>query len=585
MIPRRVYLRGFLSYRDEQEVRFDGSSLWMLSGLNGSGKSSVFDAVTYVLFGQHRGGGSHYPELINKESGGAVVEFDFSQDGQVYRAKRTLQRDGKGGARGTQQILRWLPGPGDGSWQPIEDTSRRDGFSAWVREHIGLDFDTFTSSVLLLQGKAERLLDAKAKGRFEVLERIVDLERYRRLHEKADGRRKTVKGELEGLRGQLESLPEVSPVELAAAETSIAEAAVERERAGAEVEKGRGLEFQGQRWAELQTKTGALRAKWDQAQALVAEATAVEADMARLRALREALPHVEIVCKQQQQAQQAETRLEGLARERQDLEGKIAERTQTLKEVAQKRTLLAQKITAADERLQQVGAELTKLAGVLERVKQYDLQKQRLAGQEQELARLPEGTQEAVETAQRRCEELTETARALPLLARLHAQRQALREALAALKTAATQEQSIKAKGEKLRADHEASQKRAAEADFCSGERGQGAGGGGGPAGSGAGRVGRVFQDGRIAALSRLWAKAYAGPCQIRNRETEERRHRCAQTARPGRRRPSHRSGGRADLSQRVAGSDRASGGGPQGLWRRPDRRPASPSRCGSLSG
>jgi len=65
MIPQRVYLRGFLSYRDEQEVRFDGSSLWMLSGLNGSGKSSVFDAVTYALFGHHRGGRVEAHELIN----------------------------------------------------------------------------------------------------------------------------------------------------------------------------------------------------------------------------------------------------------------------------------------------------------------------------------------------------------------------------------------------------------------------------------------------------------------------------------------------------------------------------------------
>ena len=48
MIPQRVKLSGFLSYKDEQEVRFDGSQLWMLSGTNGSGKSSIFDAVTYA---------------------------------------------------------------------------------------------------------------------------------------------------------------------------------------------------------------------------------------------------------------------------------------------------------------------------------------------------------------------------------------------------------------------------------------------------------------------------------------------------------------------------------------------------------
>ena len=56
MIPLRIMLKGFLCYRDEQEVLLDGSSLWMLAGLNGSGKSAVFDAMTFALFGCHRGG-------------------------------------------------------------------------------------------------------------------------------------------------------------------------------------------------------------------------------------------------------------------------------------------------------------------------------------------------------------------------------------------------------------------------------------------------------------------------------------------------------------------------------------------------
>jgi len=86
VIPQRVLLKGFLCYTDEQEVRFDGSAtLWMLSGLNGSGKSSIFDAVTYALFGHHRGGGSQAVELINKDSDSLLVEFDFLLDGQLYR--------------------------------------------------------------------------------------------------------------------------------------------------------------------------------------------------------------------------------------------------------------------------------------------------------------------------------------------------------------------------------------------------------------------------------------------------------------------------------------------------------------------
>src|ERR1700758_3706532 len=122
MIPQRVRLKGFLCYKDEQEVCFDGASLWMLAGLNGSGKSAVFDAVTYALFGHHRGGSQHAHQLINKNSDSLAVEIAFIQDGQAYRARRTLQRTARGGAAGTQLILRRTSPRGNGSatWETIE---------------------------------------------------------------------------------------------------------------------------------------------------------------------------------------------------------------------------------------------------------------------------------------------------------------------------------------------------------------------------------------------------------------------------------------------------------------------------------
>src|SRR5262249_4134505 len=161
---------GFLCYTDEQEVGFDGASLWMLSGLNGSGKSTVFDAVTYALFGHHRGGKTEAHELINKDRDKLVVEFDFTLDQQLYRAKRTLRRNTRGGASGTQQILRYEEDSGGpGKWEAVEGTGLKKDFDVWVAENIGLTYETFTSSVLLLQGKAEKLLSSGPADRRAVL--------------------------------------------------------------------------------------------------------------------------------------------------------------------------------------------------------------------------------------------------------------------------------------------------------------------------------------------------------------------------------------------------------------------------------
>src|SRR5262249_37793656 len=208
MIPRRVKLSGFLSYTDEQEVAFDGSSLWMLSGLNGSGKSSVFDAVTYALFGHHRGGSINAGELINKDSRALSVEFEFLVDGQPFQIRRPLRRDARGAPKGTQQVFRL--DAASGKWAAVPDTNLSDGFKAWVRDKIGLDYVTFTSSVLLLQGRAEKLLDSTPKGRAEGLAGVVDLQRYQKLHEKGDTKRKPLQTKLEAGQGQNARRPEVA---------------------------------------------------------------------------------------------------------------------------------------------------------------------------------------------------------------------------------------------------------------------------------------------------------------------------------------------------------------------------------------
>src|SRR5262249_5584187 len=178
-------------------------------------------------------------ELINHDSDKLQVELDFALDGQTYQVKRTVSRKAQGGANVTQQIYRLLPSSNGsaGGKEALPDTARKREFEGWVSEHIGLTYDTFTSSVLLLQGRAEKLLDSTASGRFEVLAGIVDLDRYRRLHDRVDTRRKELKARVEALQNTLDELPTVSDEELAEVEGSITAAEAGRLEAQAEVDR------------------------------------------------------------------------------------------------------------------------------------------------------------------------------------------------------------------------------------------------------------------------------------------------------------------------------------------------------------
>lgn len=252
MIPIRVYMRGFLSYRDEAQLRFDDASLWVLAGENGAGKSAIFDAITFALYGAHRGGKSNYEELINHDSDDMVVEFDFALDSDVYRVKRTLSGNRK---RPSFQVLHLTgpsaPIPGKPGPQPIPKTEKKDGFNEWVRDHIGLEYETFTASVLLRQGESEALLKAEPKDRHAMLTQIVNLSAYERLCQKVEKRQKELDADVKSYQNHLNALAPVDEDEIASLAVRVKQATVERDEAQQQLETVSAIKVHAQRWSEI----------------------------------------------------------------------------------------------------------------------------------------------------------------------------------------------------------------------------------------------------------------------------------------------------------------------------------------------
>ena len=449
MIPKRIKLSGFLCYKDEQEISFDGSALWMLSGLNGSGKSSVFDAVTYALFGHHRGGSQGAVELINKNENSFSIEFEFELDGRLYLIRRTLKRRGSSNP-GTQQVF---CANGDGRFEAVADTHRKTEFDAWIRDHIGLNFETFTSSVLLLQGRAEKLLDSTAKGRAEVLAGIVDLVRYQKLHEKADSKRKALRGQVETLQSQYEALPEVTELELLAAANRIEDAAEGLKQAQAEVDRLQTLEFHSKQWAERQAKLAAARSRRQSAAKLLHEAAAIEHDLARLKELRDVLPHVETIVQRRADLSQCDDATKVHAGVIRDLESQLADAEHQLEQGKRKKATHQKQIAGDEQKLHEIARRLPQLSAQVERLQLVETRREEVAKLEGELAKFPADLTQQVADAQREIEELTLLQQALPHLARLVELREDLKSTRQRLTKAQEHEAQIKSNGESIRAE------------------------------------------------------------------------------------------------------------------------------------
>jgi exonuclease SbcC len=451
VIPERIQLAGFLSYRAEQSLSFGGSPIWLLSGANGSGKSAVFDAVTYALFGLHRGGGKDAIELINKDSNALEVVFDFRLDSSMYRIRRTLKRTKSGKATGTQQVFRFE----GGDWLAVEDTNKRVDFDAWIHAHVGLSYETFTSSVLLLQGKAEKLLDSQPSGRAEVLAGIVDLERYQKLHEMANQRKLALKGQLEAISHQSNAVPEVTEAEYAEATLAIEAAEAELRAATDAIESLQKLESLARSWEEAETRLSESREKLKKAEYLLGSAVKIEQAHARLLELRSVLPAANAVVTTRTRLIESEQKTERLTRER---DGAI--QRQTLAEAdgktaRQKRETLRLQIETHQKTLEADSARLRELSGSLKAVELAEELHARLTDIDRQLAAFEGDPADAVHRAETELEQLLEIERVVPVLLRIHDERAELKTALQRQTTAEKRLAEVRATGDASKAEHQ----------------------------------------------------------------------------------------------------------------------------------
>jgi len=191
MIPIRLKLSGFLSYRDPVEVDFSGFNMACISGQNGAGKSSLLDAFTYALFGQARKTGE---ALIHTGSDIAEVALTFDYEGNQYRIQRILPR----GKNTTLEFQVW-----DGErWRPLTERSTRET-QAKIEQTLRLDYETFVNASFFLQGKADQFTQQRPGDRKRILASILGLDQWDAYRERTAERRKNLEREVDQVDGRL----------------------------------------------------------------------------------------------------------------------------------------------------------------------------------------------------------------------------------------------------------------------------------------------------------------------------------------------------------------------------------------------
>jgi exonuclease SbcC len=201
MIPISLSISGFLSYRDPVEIDFTHFDLACISGSNGAGKSSILDAITWVLFGQAR---KRDESLINTYSETAEVTLVFAYEGNRYRVRRANPR-GKTGVLEFHIARDSDPAAIHGDWKPLTEHTTRATQSR-IEETLRMDYDTFINAAFFLQGKADQFTQQRPSDRKRILANILGLETWEIFRLRATTRRREIEAQITEIDGRLSEI-------------------------------------------------------------------------------------------------------------------------------------------------------------------------------------------------------------------------------------------------------------------------------------------------------------------------------------------------------------------------------------------
>lgn len=185
ILLKKLTLINFLSH-EKTEITFNDSQKILIDGVSGAGKSSIFDAILWALYGQGR---TENRSLVKRGAKKAVVELQLTdqREGEpdaIYTLIRTATQSGKH----TLEIF-IQRGTAESTAYPVSGVREAQLFID--RELVGASYLLFINSVAYVQGNSESFVSQTAPKRKELLLEIVKAEDYEKHYENA---RKTLSG-------------------------------------------------------------------------------------------------------------------------------------------------------------------------------------------------------------------------------------------------------------------------------------------------------------------------------------------------------------------------------------------------------
>ena len=226
-----IELKDFIAHKDTK-IEF-GKGITIFVGHNGSGKSSIIDAITFALFGKHTRKSNK--NLVRRGANSAMVQMHFALNSKEFQATRAL--NGSGLQSFSQFSI--VSDGGKKMNRPIVGGERKqfgESMSSEIAKVLGLDYEKLRVAAVVQQGELVRIVEAQPKEFKELLNGLIGIDKldlaYETMHDVIVGFRDRLRDDTGGYTDQdmtkVKELIDKKEIELDKSQSILAESENER---------------------------------------------------------------------------------------------------------------------------------------------------------------------------------------------------------------------------------------------------------------------------------------------------------------------------------------------------------------------
>ena len=206
MRPLHLVITGFGTYCNKTEINLEQlgtQGLYLITGDTGSGKTTIFDAITYALYGTVNGDNRSVGMIRSTFATPDIpteVELSFEYRGKIYTVKRNpeYERRSKRGDSVTKQLAEAVLFMPDGS--VITGQSK---VTTGIEELLGINKEQFSQIVMIAQGEFQKLLMEGTEERQKIFRKIFKTKYYQDLQQRLLDEEKALSGKRRDINNEL----------------------------------------------------------------------------------------------------------------------------------------------------------------------------------------------------------------------------------------------------------------------------------------------------------------------------------------------------------------------------------------------